>query len=257
MKIIALRALLILMLMFFGCAMAEREHVQTGQFDISFEMNKAHEVGYIDDGIKIRTSDGYAEIIIAKDESDPDSRLNQVINILTDKVGVIGTIVESVHIDGKQGTVMTAAKGGYVALFSPVKGYSATIDSKLPPMDTTFLLESLQIDLKKYTQDSIAQSENADFEANAARNQTLQNSYLEDPIIAAQTEVEKVYRYGTLPGIGLADYWIRVGDALWEQRETAAALDAYDKALEFDPSNYKARLHRSQASAGVKRFGRS
>ena len=239
MKKITLLELLLLLMILFSCATAEREHTQFGQFDISFEMNKPYEIGSIDDGVKIRASGEAAEIQILEDKSGlSSSKFDQLINL----IGLAGNAkVENLHIDGKDGKLMAMARGGYVIEYSPVDGYYALISSSLPAMETSNLLLSLQIDLKKYTQSAIVHSENETLAVNVTSNQT---SNQDDPNLTAQIEIENLHHYGRSPGIGLSQYWNLIGDALREQNKTAAAVDAYDKALTFDPSNSHASFFR-------------
>lgn len=233
MKIVALLALLLPMILF-SCATAEREHVQSGQFDISFEMNKAHEVGYTDEGAKIKTSEGNAEIEILKDKSGLSS--SQFDQMLVKLFGLAGAKVENLRIDGEDGKAAPGKTGGYAAFYRPVDGYYAIIDCSLPPMDTTFFLESLQIEPKSYVQSVIVHP--------GSDNLTDNQTNREDPIRAAQVEIENLHHYGRTPGISLSQYWNLIGDALREQKNTAAATDAYDKALGFDPSNSHASFFR-------------
>jgi|WetSurMetagenome_2_1015567.scaffolds.fasta_scaffold79990_2 hypothetical protein len=233
MKIVALLALLLLPMILFSCATAEREHVQSEEFDISFEMNNAHEVGYIDNIAKIKTSDGYVKIEILKDESGLSS--SQFDQMLVKLFGLAGAKVENLRIDGEDGQVVPGKTGGYTVYYRPVDGYYAIIDCSLPPMDTTFFLESLQIEPKSYVQSIIVHPGSG----NLANNQTIR----EDPIRAAQIEIENLHHYG-YNGISLSQYWNSIGDALREQKNTAAATDAYEKVLMFDPSNSHASFFR-------------
>jgi hypothetical protein len=238
MKIVALLALLLLPMILFSCATAEREHVQSGQFDISFEMNKAHEVGYIDNLTKIKTSEGYTEIEILKDESGLSS--SQFDQMLVKLFGLAGAKVENLRIDGKDGKVAPGKTGGYAVFYRPVDGYYAIIECSLPPMDTTFFLNSLQIEQKSYVQSVIVHP--------GSDSLTDNQTNPEDPIRAAQIEIEKLHHYG-YSGISLSQYWNSIGDALREQKNTAAAMDAYEKVLLFDPSNSHASFFRGGLAA--------
>ncbi len=128
MKIIAL-LVLALLLASFGCARAEREHFKTEQFDISFEMNKAHEVGYEFNGIKMKTPDGNLEIKVLHDQSGlPSNSFDNMVNYvfhdesdlsypsfdqMVDQIGRIsGGVTENVLIDGVNGGAELSNYGG-------------------------------------------------------------------------------------------------------------------------------------------------
>ncbi len=242
MKIVLLFALVLLPLLFVSYAVAEREHIQSGQFDISFEINKNHEVGYIDDGIKIKTSNGNIEIEVLQDKSGLSSiQKDQILNALG---GMAGGKTDYILIDGKDGKVIYSSKGGYVALYSPVNGYYAVISCSLPAMGTYFFLKSLQIEQRSYAQSVIAYSDNDSITSNQANQ--------EDTNLAAQIEIDNLL--GHPDKMSLSAYWTTIGDALWERNDTAAAIDAYDIAIELDPDNFggAARFHRGMAASGEK-----
>jgi tetratricopeptide (TPR) repeat protein len=248
MKKVMLIAVVLLPLALWGCAIAEREHIRVGQFDLSFELSRPYEVGPIDDGIKIRKSSETAEVQILEDKSGlSSSDFNNMLNMIG-QAGNAG--ITNLHIDGADGKLMTMSQGGdnsYIALYSPVDGYYALIVSSMPAMETSILLLGLQINSLNYTQSAIAHSENDSLAIYGSGNHT---SSQEDINLAAQIEIENLYHYGHNPGIGLGDFWVEIGDALVKSGKTNAALDAYDKALVLDQSNSRAPMRRMGAIPG-------
>jgi hypothetical protein len=239
-KIAALLALMLMPMILFSCATAEREHVQSGPFDISFEMNNAHEVGYIDNGIKIKTSEGNVKVEMIKDESglSPSEYDQWAAKIFS----LAGSKVESLRIDGENGKVMAGKTEGYTAYYRPVDGYYAFIECSLPPMETTFFLKGLKIEPESYAKNAITYPGSNDL--------TINQTNQEDAIRAAEMEIEN--SHSIIATNGLSEYWTRVGDTLWRENKTAAAIDAYNIALDFTPSQERARSHKSLVESGTK-----
>jgi tetratricopeptide (TPR) repeat protein len=160
--------------------------------------------------------------------------MDKMVNLL---FGMAHSTVEKPNIDGNEAQLISNPKGGYWVIYSPEVGYYAIIDISLSAMETTNFLKSLQIELESYKQGVIIQP--------GSGTSDLENSNL----TAQQVEIENLYHYDQ-PGISLSDYWTEIGDALRDKGKASAANDAYGKALEFNPSNTRASMHKMEAAPG-------
>jgi hypothetical protein len=141
MKPFVLLALFLVSSILVGCAMAEREHVQVGQFNISFEMNNTHEIKNVEDGIDIRTFDGTVSVIVAEDKSGT-STLDDLLDLLD--LGY--NRVEKIQVDGKDARMISFISGGYIVLYYPQPGWVTQVYSKLPMIETSDFLKSLHVE---------------------------------------------------------------------------------------------------------------
>ena len=141
MKTIALLALFLLVPTLLGSVSAEREFAQVGLFNISFEMNRTHDIKEIEDGIYIRTLDGNIVVDLGRDKSGT-TNLDEFIKL----TGAKHPSVETLQIDGKDARLATTIGGGYIALYYPLQGWIAIVASDLSMKEIPDFFKTLHIE---------------------------------------------------------------------------------------------------------------
>lgn len=130
-------------------AIAEKDYAQAGRFNISFDINKTHEIVKEADGenqtITLKTFDGRAEISILKISS---GAAKDVVDAVSHSWGE--TIHDDVRVDGQDGKIGLLGtleyKPFYVIIYPVDLYHQATILSTMPFLDTAHLLETIHIE---------------------------------------------------------------------------------------------------------------
>ncbi len=147
MKTFAIGLVLVLFAISYN-VMAKSDYVQAGQFNISLDINKIHEIDIeesngMNQSIIYKTFDGHADIRIYKPDamSAPD-RLKYLISF--NKNFSSDTIV----VDEKKGVIYFQFEGShpeYTILYALDNTSAVSISSTMPFLDTARLLETIHI----------------------------------------------------------------------------------------------------------------